>query len=244
MTSGDNLPISTSDVKQEVRIRMGKDGQSAISTKTVMLSFDDIVKSKGSKPALYQKAVVDGKVANTWTKWTWKEYRENADMFGKALLSLGFNRFDIINIIGFNRWVFGDSAVDVNIYKKINTKQLDGLNIFNSNPETVLNGSLRTSERLLPVGLPLEFTQPTMPRHVNTSLIIPKRKLWFVKASNSSRSITRSRRIWSQIFKPWSCTAQINSQMTWKLSALCPFTQSREVAFISSHYHLAHCSYS
>jgi long-chain-fatty-acid--CoA ligase ACSBG len=50
-------------------------------------------------------------VADTdWTSWTWKEYRENVDAFGKALLSLGFDRFDVVNIIGFNspEWLFAN----------------------------------------------------------------------------------------------------------------------------------------
>jgi long-chain-fatty-acid--CoA ligase ACSBG len=37
-----------------------------------------------------------------FSMWTWKEYRNKVDTFAKALLSLGFQQFDIINIIGFN----------------------------------------------------------------------------------------------------------------------------------------------
>jgi long-chain-fatty-acid--CoA ligase ACSBG len=37
-----------------------------------------------------------------YTTWTWKEYREKVDAFGKSLISLGFEPFDIINVIGFN----------------------------------------------------------------------------------------------------------------------------------------------
>ena len=38
----------------------------------------------------------------TWTTWTWKEYEDNVYAFAKALMSLGFEKFDTINIIGFN----------------------------------------------------------------------------------------------------------------------------------------------
>jgi len=40
----------------------------------------------------------------------WKEYRKNVDAFGKSLMSLGFQRFDVINIIGFNapEWFFAN----------------------------------------------------------------------------------------------------------------------------------------
>ena len=37
-----------------------------------------------------------------FTTWTWKEYRADVDAFAKSLISLGFEPFDIINIIGFN----------------------------------------------------------------------------------------------------------------------------------------------
>lgn len=37
-----------------------------------------------------------------FTTWSWTEYRAKVDAFAKSLLSLGFEPFDIINIIGFN----------------------------------------------------------------------------------------------------------------------------------------------
>ena len=42
--------------------------------------------------------------------WTWKEYRGKVDAFAKSLMSLGFEPFDIINIIGFNsrEWFVSD----------------------------------------------------------------------------------------------------------------------------------------
>jgi long-chain-fatty-acid--CoA ligase ACSBG len=43
------------------------------------------------------------KADNTpFSKWTWKQYRTKVDTFAKALLSLEFQQFDVINIIGFN----------------------------------------------------------------------------------------------------------------------------------------------
>ena len=52
-----DLPISTADVTKEVKIRMGKKGQSAIPTTTVMKKFDAMVKKHGDKPALHQKVL-------------------------------------------------------------------------------------------------------------------------------------------------------------------------------------------
>lgn len=45
-----------------------------------------------------------------WTQWTWNEYRANVDSFGKSLIALGCQKFDIINLIGFNspEWFFAN----------------------------------------------------------------------------------------------------------------------------------------
>ena len=87
-------------------------GQAGIEAKTVAQTFDEVVAANGDKPALHQKIVAEGaSVADTkWTTWTWKEYRENADKFAKALISIGFEKFDIINILGFNapQWHFAN----------------------------------------------------------------------------------------------------------------------------------------
>ncbi|GKY95050.1 decanoate-CoA ligase [Mayamaea pseudoterrestris] len=106
----DELPLSTSDIRQEVKIRLGMNGIAALPPKTIMQSFDATVKLNGDKPALHQKKVTDGKLDTKWTTYTWKEYRKNVDDFAKSLLSIGFDRFDTINIIGFNapEWLFAN----------------------------------------------------------------------------------------------------------------------------------------
>lgn len=50
-----DLPISTSELKQEVSIRLGTDGQAANPPKTVMRNFDDVVSKFGDEKALFQK---------------------------------------------------------------------------------------------------------------------------------------------------------------------------------------------
>jgi hypothetical protein len=52
-----DLPISTADVSKEVKIRMGKEGQSALPPTTVMQNFDAVVKKHGDKPAFHQKVL-------------------------------------------------------------------------------------------------------------------------------------------------------------------------------------------
>jgi hypothetical protein len=54
-----DLPLCTSDVKQEVKIRLGKEGQAALPPKTVLQCFDDIVERLGREPALFQKRPIE-----------------------------------------------------------------------------------------------------------------------------------------------------------------------------------------
>lgn len=161
------LPLSTSDVRQEVQIRiLSKEGQAALPPTTIMAHWDERVSLMGDKPALHAKVgmpvrermcnfvysvrasvwetcvcvcfvqsnfrmskkndafvsliflksfllhVTQGaSVANEpWKTWTWSQYRAEVDNFGKALLTLGCEKFDTINILGFNApaWLFAN----------------------------------------------------------------------------------------------------------------------------------------
>ncbi|GAX25843.1 long-chain-fatty-acid--CoA ligase ACSBG [Fistulifera solaris] len=98
-----DLPLYTSDIRQEVRIRMGP-GQASIPPMRVFDAFDQVVQEYGNEEALFQKRPRKGVplTETPWTSWTWKQYRDQVNAFGKALLSIGFERFDTINIMGFN----------------------------------------------------------------------------------------------------------------------------------------------
>lgn len=108
-----SLPFSTSEKSDAVRIRMGDEGtMEGIAPKTMVKQFDDIVAKYGDKPALHQKVLKEGASAADieWTTWTWKEYRQKVESFSKALISLKFEKSDVINIIGFNapEWHFSN----------------------------------------------------------------------------------------------------------------------------------------
>lgn len=52
---------------------------------------------------LYNSLSQGATAADTpWTTWTWKQYRHNVEAFSKALISIGFEKSDIVNILGFN----------------------------------------------------------------------------------------------------------------------------------------------
>lgn len=101
------LPVSTSDLTQAVQIRSSTQEQGQIAPKTIMEHFNATVEQHGHSPALHYKM---NKEATEWKVWTWKEYREQADAFGIALIALGCNKFDCVNILGFNSpyWFFAN----------------------------------------------------------------------------------------------------------------------------------------
>lgn len=105
-----DLPFATSDKRQAVKIRLGPGAKQ--KPRTVTQNFDDIVKKYPNKPALHQKIVPPGGSAGKtkWTTWTWSEYRKQVDSFSKSLISIGFQKFDTVNIIGFNapEWHFSN----------------------------------------------------------------------------------------------------------------------------------------
>jgi long-chain-fatty-acid--CoA ligase ACSBG len=106
-----DLPFSTSKKDQPVKVREG-DGMAGLEPLTIAQSFSNITKKYGDKPALHQKILKPGTSAadTPWTTWTWKEYKVNVNNFAKALISIGFEKFDTINIIGFNapEWHFAN----------------------------------------------------------------------------------------------------------------------------------------
>jgi len=50
-----DLPISTANVTEEVKIRRTAEGRGAAEPKTVMQNWDNICQRLGDHPALYQK---------------------------------------------------------------------------------------------------------------------------------------------------------------------------------------------
>mmetsp|Transcript_26973 Transcript_26973/g.41814 ORF Transcript_26973/g.41814 Transcript_26973/m.41814 type:complete len:665 (+) Transcript_26973:133-2127(+) len=107
------MVLSTSDPKECVEIRLGNSGIAADEPKTVMSVFQANCKKFADAPALHQKVMhlSDKPAAETpWTTWTFKQYEEQVFSFAKSLISLGFEKHDCINIIGFNspEWFFAN----------------------------------------------------------------------------------------------------------------------------------------
>ncbi len=52
----------------------------------------------------------DTAAGTPWTTWTWTEYKQNVEAFAKSLISIGFEKFDAVNVLGFNapQWHFAN----------------------------------------------------------------------------------------------------------------------------------------
>ena len=185
-TSMSSLPLSTSEVSQEVQVRMGKTGLASEKPMTVLQNFDAVVAKHGDKPALYQKRPAVGQKASDvqWTMYTWKDYRAKVDAFGKSLLSVGLQRFDIINIIGFN------SPGTSRVLRGVIQSPLDTLLTVTTHVSFTQSGSLPTSEPWRRVESVLESTPPTMRKPVSTLVNTARLRSLSVMASSSSRSST------------------------------------------------------
>ncbi|RHY55984.1 hypothetical protein DYB34_002725, partial [Aphanomyces astaci] len=89
----------------EVKIRRGPDGSVAgKQPTTVVAMFQETVRKHGNDGALYSKK------HGEWKILTWNQYHAKCMAFAKSLLSLGFDRFDAVSIIGFNsaEWTIAD----------------------------------------------------------------------------------------------------------------------------------------
>lgn len=173
-------PLSTSDIKQEVAIRMGA-GLAGAKPVTVMEQWDRVVSNYGDKAALHQK------VRDNWKTWSWKEYRSEIDAFGKSLISLGFERFDIVNIIGFNapEWLMSNygamaaGGIAAGIYATNNAEACHYVSLH-SNAKVVVCDGLKQLEKFYDISKDLPqlkalvmYGQDVMPADIKNRLPVP-----------------------------------------------------------------------
>ena len=82
--------------------RIGASGFAAKPATTVVAMFDATTKKHGTANAMALKRPVGGKVPDAWKFWTWSDYRADCIKFAKTLLHLGVDRWNVVNILGFN----------------------------------------------------------------------------------------------------------------------------------------------
>eukprot|EP00929_Paragymnodinium_shiwhaense_P107969 TRINITY_DN74306_c0_g1_i1.p1 TRINITY_DN74306_c0_g1~~TRINITY_DN74306_c0_g1_i1.p1 ORF type:complete len:764 (+),score=220.74 TRINITY_DN74306_c0_g1_i1:69-2360(+) len=109
-----NGPHWTTDCTQVVPPRFAKSGlcsEEQAPSRTLMDFLTLAAQKNGANPAFMIERpcpeLKDGKCPpalplNEWKKWTYKEYLEQVRAAAKGFISLGFQKFDSVNIWGFN----------------------------------------------------------------------------------------------------------------------------------------------
>jgi len=172
--------------------RRSKKGIASFATRTVMNSFERCVKRAGNKLALKS---CDGKT------WTWAQYYEEVNTAAKALISIGFQSHDSINILGFNapEWLILDCAaifangMAAGVYTTNNTEACEYI-AQHSKAKLIAVENLTQLDKYVPVAAKLPcktyvIWQPTShSMHTRAS---------FLQMSNSTR--IRSSSAWQRV---------------------------------------------
>ncbi|CAK4374109.1 unnamed protein product [Aphanomyces euteiches] len=91
-------PLIAWEAEQEVSLRMSESGLGALKPTTVIEVLRKRVELTPDTPAYHSKKPG----TSEYTHQTWAEYNNDCRRFAKSLISLGCERFDTVNIIGFN----------------------------------------------------------------------------------------------------------------------------------------------
>lgn len=92
--------VTTPDGYLEPKI--GASGFASRPATTVVALFEATAKKHGSANAMALKRPTGGKVPEQWKFWSWKQYRDDCVRFAKTLLHLGVDKWNVVNILGFN----------------------------------------------------------------------------------------------------------------------------------------------
>ena len=89
---------------REVVTELTDSGRSKVKRDTIVDRLFEQVKKKGSEPAFYEKR------GRAWKSISWTEYGKRARLFAGALIGVGCEPGDCVNICGYNcaEWVLAD----------------------------------------------------------------------------------------------------------------------------------------
>lgn len=92
----------TSDIKKELPIFLGKNDQNSMKPITVIELFEEAVQQEKDNKALYVER------GGQWINFTWNQFHKFAVNFAKAVISVGVEAYQTVNILGFNspEWFF------------------------------------------------------------------------------------------------------------------------------------------
>lgn len=103
-------PYWTRSVTDKAKIIKSELGVSTMDSNTVIEIFKKVCEKKGKKPALCTEVgveLVDNKPPpatdlKTWKTWTFQQYYDESRLAGLGYMALGLERYDSVNIFGFN----------------------------------------------------------------------------------------------------------------------------------------------
>lgn len=105
-------PVSVTTPDGARPIRVAKVGSASKEPATVMTMFNKAVDKFPSKAALKYETNVDGVYGedSKWVSVSWKEYQGKVRNFARSLLHVGLQRFEAVNVIGFNspEWAYAN----------------------------------------------------------------------------------------------------------------------------------------
>jgi len=92
----------TTDIHKELPIFLGKENESSSKPITVIDLFEEAVNQEKDNKAMYVER--DGQ----WINFTWNQFHKYAVNFAKAVISIGVEAYQTVNILGFNspEWFF------------------------------------------------------------------------------------------------------------------------------------------
>lgn len=113
-----NAPFWQTDCKEPMEVLLSKEGVASEKPCTLIDWFRKVRDTKGDKAALAVErpcpAISDGKAPPAlplaqWKTWTYKQYYEECAIAAKAMMALGLEATDGVNIYGFNapEWFMG-----------------------------------------------------------------------------------------------------------------------------------------
>lgn len=92
----------TSDIKTELPIFLGNDPVNSLRPKTIMEIFEASVAQEKDNKALYIER------EGQWISFTWNDFHRAVYNFAKAVISIGVEKYQTVNILGCNapEWFF------------------------------------------------------------------------------------------------------------------------------------------
>ena len=114
----------TTEITQELPIFLGRDEENSMRPTTIIEMFEETVQQEKDNKCLFVER------EGQWINFTWNQFRKFSVAFAKAVISIGVEPYQTVNILGFNspEWFFSfiggiyASVIPCGIYNTNNTE--------------------------------------------------------------------------------------------------------------------------